>query len=162
MLPRSLAVLDRFQLARDVGFEEIECPTTPEPSKAEEILAASKKAGLRIHSVMNQEHWRSPLSSSDAAVVENYAANSLVSGISSYHPGCHGANRVRPTTRSRWKEPLSRAAVVHGWQLRSRPVLSTSDNPCSYTSDYIRSATKPRRPAIAINFPTTVGPNSYT
>jgi hexulose-6-phosphate isomerase len=34
------------------------------------MLAASKKAGLRIHSVMNQEHWRSPLSSSDPAVVE--------------------------------------------------------------------------------------------
>src|SRR5215813_10275519 len=62
MLPTSLAVLDRFQLARDAGFEEIECPTTPDPSKAEEILAASRKTGLRIHSVMNQEHWRSPLS----------------------------------------------------------------------------------------------------
>ncbi|HXB74801.1 MAG TPA: sugar phosphate isomerase/epimerase family protein, partial [Candidatus Acidoferrales bacterium] len=43
---------------------------TPEPAKADEILAASRKAGLRIHSVMNQEHWRSPLSSSDPAVVE--------------------------------------------------------------------------------------------
>src|SRR5207244_2746632 len=36
----------------------------------EEILAASRKVGLRIHSVMNQAHWGSPLSSSDAAVVE--------------------------------------------------------------------------------------------
>jgi hexulose-6-phosphate isomerase len=70
MLPSALGVLERFQLARDAGFEEIECPTTPDPSKAEEILAASHKAGLRIHSVMNQEHWSSPLSSSDSAVVE--------------------------------------------------------------------------------------------
>ena len=70
MLPTSIGVLERFQLGRDSGFEEIECPTTPEPSKAEEILAASRKTGLRIHSVMNQEHWRSPLSSSDPAVVE--------------------------------------------------------------------------------------------
>ena len=70
MLPASLGILERFQLAREAGFEEIECPTTPEPAKAEEILAASRKAGLRIHSVMNQEHWRSPLSSSDPAVVE--------------------------------------------------------------------------------------------
>src|SRR5438552_5781015 len=70
MLPRSLAVLERFQLARDAGFEEIECPTTPEPSKAEEILAASRKAGLPIHSVMNQAHWGTPLSSADPAVVE--------------------------------------------------------------------------------------------
>src|ERR1035441_5665702 len=34
------------------------------------MLAASKKSGLRIHSVMNSEHWRSPLSSGDPAVVE--------------------------------------------------------------------------------------------
>lgn len=33
--------------------------------------------------------------SATLAVVENYAANSLVSRISSYHPGCHGANRGR-------------------------------------------------------------------
>jgi L-ribulose-5-phosphate 3-epimerase len=70
MLPAALGVPERFQLARDAGFEEIECPTTPDHSRAEEILAASKKAGLRVHSVMNQEHWRSPLSSSDSAVVE--------------------------------------------------------------------------------------------
>jgi hexulose-6-phosphate isomerase len=70
MLPQSLGILERFQLASDAGFEAIECPTTPEQAKAEEMLAASKKAGLPIHSVMNQEHWRSPLSSSDTAVVE--------------------------------------------------------------------------------------------
>jgi hexulose-6-phosphate isomerase len=70
MLPTTLPVAERFQLARDCGFEAIECPTTPDPSKAEEMLAASKSAGLPIHSVMNSEHWRSPLSSADPAVVE--------------------------------------------------------------------------------------------
>jgi hexulose-6-phosphate isomerase len=70
MLPKSLSAIDAFQLAKDSGFEEIECPTTPEQGKAEEMLAASKKAGLRIHSVMNQAHWSSPLSSPDPAVVE--------------------------------------------------------------------------------------------
>ena len=70
MLPTSLPVAERFQLARECGFEAIECPTTPDPSKAEEILAASKSAKLPIHSVMNQEHWRSPLSSADPAMVE--------------------------------------------------------------------------------------------
>ncbi|MGA3189095.1 MAG: sugar phosphate isomerase/epimerase family protein [Bryobacteraceae bacterium] len=70
MLPKSLSVLDAFQLAKDCGFEEIECPTTPERSKAEEMLAASKQAGLRIHSVMNEAHWTYPLSSPDPAVVE--------------------------------------------------------------------------------------------
>jgi L-ribulose-5-phosphate 3-epimerase len=70
MLPTALSVADRFQLARDSGFEAIECPTTPDPFKADEMLAASKSAKLPIHSVMNAEHWRSPLSSADPAVVE--------------------------------------------------------------------------------------------
>jgi hexulose-6-phosphate isomerase len=70
MLPTSLSVADRFLLARDSGFEAMECPTTPDPFKADEILAASKAAKLPIHSVMNAEHWRSPLSSADPAVVE--------------------------------------------------------------------------------------------
>jgi L-ribulose-5-phosphate 3-epimerase len=70
MLPTSIGVLERFQLAREAGFEAIECPTTPEKEKAEEILEASHKTSLPIHSVMNQEHWRSPLSSPDPAVVE--------------------------------------------------------------------------------------------
>jgi hexulose-6-phosphate isomerase len=70
MLPTTLSVAERFQLAHECGFEAIECPTTPDPSKAEEMLAASKSAKLPIHSVMNAEHWRSPLSSADPAVVE--------------------------------------------------------------------------------------------
>ncbi len=70
MLPKSLHVMDAFQLAKDCGFEEIECPTTPEQARAEEMLAASKKTGVRIHSVMNMAHWDYPLSSPDPAVVE--------------------------------------------------------------------------------------------
>jgi L-ribulose-5-phosphate 3-epimerase len=38
-------------------------------SEAREILAAARKADLQIHSVMNADHWRFPLSSSDPAVV---------------------------------------------------------------------------------------------
>jgi L-ribulose-5-phosphate 3-epimerase len=70
MLPRTLSVREKFLLAKGIGFEAIELPTTPDPAKADEMLAASKEAGLPIHSVMNSEHWRSPLSSSDPAVVE--------------------------------------------------------------------------------------------
>ena len=70
MLPGKIPVLDRFQMARDAGFEAIECPTTPDAGAAEELLAASRKTALPIHSVMNSEHWRSPLSSADPAVVE--------------------------------------------------------------------------------------------
>lgn len=69
MLPGELSIADRFRLARDVGFEEIECPTSTDPSEAEEFKKAAESARLRIHSVMNQAHWKYPLSSSDPEVV---------------------------------------------------------------------------------------------
>lgn len=69
MLPTKLSVADRFQLARDTGFEQVECGTTDDPQQAEEILAASKKAGVRIHSVMNRDHWKYPLTARDPEVV---------------------------------------------------------------------------------------------
>jgi L-ribulose-5-phosphate 3-epimerase len=70
MLPKSLGIRERFQLAKEAGFEAIECPTTPGAAEAEEMLGASKQAGLPIHSVMNQAHWSKPLSSADPGVVE--------------------------------------------------------------------------------------------
>src|SRR5713226_8903927 len=68
MLPRSMSMLDRFKLAVECGFEQIECPTTEDPAQAEEIKRAGEGSGLRIHSVMNQAHWKYPLSSGDPAV----------------------------------------------------------------------------------------------
>jgi hexulose-6-phosphate isomerase len=65
MLPKELGVRERFQLARDVGFEGIEILTVED---------SSQKTGLVIHSVMNAEHWRSPLSSADPAVVAKSVA----------------------------------------------------------------------------------------
>ena len=69
MLPKSMSVPDRFKLAIDCGFEQIECPTTEDPGQAEEIKRAAEGSGLRIHSVMNQAHWKYPLSSGDPEVV---------------------------------------------------------------------------------------------
>ena len=69
MLPANLSILDRFQLAHAAGFEQIECGTTDSEKEAEELLAASKKSGVRIHSVMNRDHWKYPLSSSDPEAV---------------------------------------------------------------------------------------------
>ncbi len=68
MLPEKLSYVDRFQMARDAGFEQVECATQPDQSKAEEIKRAAETTGLRIHSVMNQAHWQYPLSSADPAV----------------------------------------------------------------------------------------------
>jgi hexulose-6-phosphate isomerase len=79
MLPESLPILQRFQLARDCGYEQIECPTTPEQHEAEAMRDASEKVGLPIHSVMNSDHWKYPFSSSDDAVVEKSLAGARTS-----------------------------------------------------------------------------------
>ena len=65
MLPKTLGYADRFKLARDTGFEQVECGTAASQEEAEEIKKAAEAAPLRIHSVMNRAHWRYPLSSSD-------------------------------------------------------------------------------------------------
>ena len=69
MLPKQLPLLERFQLAREVGFEEMECPQINDPAEAESIKKAADQAKLRIHSVMNGDHWQFPLSSGDPEVV---------------------------------------------------------------------------------------------
>ncbi len=69
MLPRNLSYAERCRLAREAGFEELECGTVESAAEAEEIKKAAEAAGLRIHSVMNQAHWKFPLSSSDPEVV---------------------------------------------------------------------------------------------
>ena len=79
MLPKAASVADRFQIAKDAGFERIECPTTRDQATARQMKAASEKAGIRIHSVMNMDHWKYPLSSVDPAVVEKSLDGARVS-----------------------------------------------------------------------------------
>jgi L-ribulose-5-phosphate 3-epimerase len=69
MLPKAMSYLDRFRLAKDVGFVGIEAQTVTDQKEAEQIKEASDKAGMPIHSVMNMDHWKFPLSSADPAVV---------------------------------------------------------------------------------------------
>src|SRR2546430_3354646 len=70
MLPAKLSYADRMKMARDVGFEVIQAPTTPDEHGAEEIKRAADSANVRIDSVMNRDHWKYPLSSSDPGVVK--------------------------------------------------------------------------------------------
>ena len=70
MLPEELPYLDRFKLAVDIGFKEMEVRTVEKNDEAAKIKNAADKAGLRIHSVMNQAHWRYPLSSPNRQEVE--------------------------------------------------------------------------------------------
>jgi hexulose-6-phosphate isomerase len=69
MLPRDLPYAERFAIARQAGFDAIEMRTITRDEEAAEIKEAARTNGLRIHSVMNEDHWRLPLSSGDADVV---------------------------------------------------------------------------------------------
>jgi L-ribulose-5-phosphate 3-epimerase len=70
MLPSKLSYADRFKMARDAGFEVVQAPTAPDQRNAEEIKKAADGASIPIDSVMNMDHWKFPLSSSDSEVVE--------------------------------------------------------------------------------------------
>jgi hexulose-6-phosphate isomerase len=74
MLPANLSSADRLKLAREIGFEVIQAPTEPDEHKAEELKRAADGAQIRIDSVMNMDHWKYPLSSSDSTVVEKSLA----------------------------------------------------------------------------------------
>jgi len=74
MLPEKLGYRERFQLAKDVGFEGIEIGTITDPVVATGIKEAAEKTGLKIHSVMNAAHWKYPLSSADPEVVAKSVA----------------------------------------------------------------------------------------
>ena len=70
MLPKELSYFERFKLAVEIGFKEVEAQTVESNAEATKIKKAADRAGLRIHSVMNQAHWKYPLSSPDAFEVE--------------------------------------------------------------------------------------------
>jgi L-ribulose-5-phosphate 3-epimerase len=71
MLPKGQPYAARFATARTAGFEAVEMQTVTSSDEAAEIKEAATKAGLRVHSVMNSDHWKYPLSSADAEVVNH-------------------------------------------------------------------------------------------
>jgi hexulose-6-phosphate isomerase len=74
MLAKDLSYAQRFAVARAAGFDAIEMQTVAREDEAAEIRDAASKTGLRIHSVMNADHWRFPLSSGDRDVVNRSVA----------------------------------------------------------------------------------------
>ncbi len=71
---RNSATVIALRLARDVGFEVVQAPTTPDEHQAEEMKNAAVAANIRIDSVMNMDHWEYPLSSADPKAVEKSLA----------------------------------------------------------------------------------------
>jgi L-ribulose-5-phosphate 3-epimerase len=74
MLAKGASYQERFTLARQAGFDAIEMQTVSVADEAAEIRDAAEKTGLRVHSVMNADHWRFPLSSADRTVVDRSVA----------------------------------------------------------------------------------------
>jgi len=74
MLPGNLSYAEQLKMAREVGFEVMQAPTQPDERKAEELKKAADAARIHIDSVMNMDHWKYPMSSSDPAVVEKSLA----------------------------------------------------------------------------------------
>lgn len=74
LAPRELPLIDRFAIARDAGFVGMEMHTVADKAEAELARVAAEKTGVKIHSVMNSDHWRFPLSSRDPGVVAKSVA----------------------------------------------------------------------------------------
>lgn len=70
MIEGGSSVADKFAIARDAGFDAMECGNVPTMKEAEEIAKASQSAKFPIHGIMNMEHWKSPLSSPEPGVAE--------------------------------------------------------------------------------------------
>ena len=84
MLPQDaggkpLSYAERFAIAKACGFQSIEGQTTTDAKEAEEIRLAAETTGLPVHSVMNMDHWRFPLSSDSPETVEQSLAGMRVS-----------------------------------------------------------------------------------
>src|SRR5262245_52734971 len=74
MLPKDGTYAQRSAIAHEAGFDAIEMQTVARDDEAAEIRDAATTAGLHIHSVMNADHWRFPLSSADRETVTKSVA----------------------------------------------------------------------------------------
>jgi hexulose-6-phosphate isomerase len=74
MLPDKRPWPERFRLAREAGFDGVEVHTVADPKEADAMKAAAASTGLVVHSIMNSDHWKYPLSSGDPAVVDKSVA----------------------------------------------------------------------------------------
>lgn len=70
MTPKDLSMKERFALAADCGFEAVEAYTMSDQKMVDETRAAADAAKIKIHSVMNSDHWKFPLSSADPATAD--------------------------------------------------------------------------------------------
>ena len=67
MVGEGNAVLEKFQILRDTGFEgvEMDCPSA---TPSDEVLAAQDKTGIKVHGLVDSFHWKYHLNCPDPAV----------------------------------------------------------------------------------------------
>jgi L-ribulose-5-phosphate 3-epimerase len=88
LLPDKLPWPDRLRLARECGFEGVELHTVTDPREADAIKAAAASSGILVHSIMNSDHWKFPLSSADPEVVAKSVAGMETSLRNAAFFGC--------------------------------------------------------------------------
>ena len=67
MIGEGETVEDRFNILLECGFEGVEMDS-PTKIPMDEIAAAQEKTGIKVHGLVDSEHWRMHLNSPDAAV----------------------------------------------------------------------------------------------
>lgn len=70
MLPETMSVLQKFEVAKKAGFEGVEPNTLTSADEVKQYKEAAEKTGLKITSIMNSDHWQFPLSDNDPEVVK--------------------------------------------------------------------------------------------
>lgn len=70
VFPRDITVMEKFRMAKDAGFVGIEPNTIKTPEEVAEYKKASEETGVKIHSIMNSDHWRFSLTDNDPEVVK--------------------------------------------------------------------------------------------
>ena len=69
MIGGEASVLDKMQIARDIGFDGVEFDS-PNGFDTSEVLAARDATGIPIHGVVDSVHWNERLSDPDPSVRE--------------------------------------------------------------------------------------------
>lgn len=67
MIKEELSLTDKFKLVKELGFDGVEL-NSPVDFNMSEILDAKSKSVIELPTVVNKDHWSSPLSDPDPAV----------------------------------------------------------------------------------------------
>jgi len=63
-------VLEKLEAAKRAGFGGIEPNTLNTPEEVRQCKEASERTGIKIHSIMNSDHWKYSLTDSDPEIVK--------------------------------------------------------------------------------------------